>query len=154
MTRLREQSQSQRQSIGLMELNLGRSLNLEREGVLSPAQADEAREDLAQAQRSARPRAGPGAGRPRNSAALEHRRQDRSGRRADHPERGARDEALAFLLAQTVVRAPGRDGRGHAGQARGGGRTGQGPGQADPPDLPLQRVLPGEKDRAFVKPGG
>jgi membrane fusion protein len=156
IARLGEQSQSQRHSIGLMHLNLQRSLILEREGVLSPAKVDEAREALAQAQRQL--------GQSEQSlelvfqetAALENGHQDSLWQRRQTIQNAEiRVEALAFMLGQTVLAAP-EDGMVEAMLVKPGEvvKAGQALCKLLPQETPLDVIaFLEEKDRAFVRPG-
>jgi membrane fusion protein len=156
MTKLQEQGQSQCQSIGLMQLNLGRSLNLEREGVLSPAKVDEAREALAHAQRQLGQYEQSLELASQELAALENGRQDRLWQRRQTIQNAeVRVEALAFLLGQTVLEAP-EDGTVEAMLVKPGEvvKTGQALCKLIPHTTPLQVIaFLEEKDRAFVRPG-
>jgi len=147
---------SQERSEALFLRRLSRFETLERDGIQPPARVDEAREALAQAQR----------GLNLSEQALEQARQERAG--LDHQRQEllwrrdqtitsaeAQEQALAFLQAQTVVKAP-RDGVIEALLVKPGDvvAPGRALGKVVPADVPLQAVcFLAEKDRAFVKPG-
>jgi len=156
MAMLKEQSRSQRQSLAIMELNLQRSLNLEREGVLSPAKVDEAREALAQSQRQLSQSGQALEMASQEGAALENGRQDSLWQRRQTIQ-GAevRAEALAFLAGQTLIQAP-EGGRVEAMLVKPGEavRAGQALCKLIPRNASLEVVaFLEEKDRAFVRPG-
>ncbi|WP_306599288.1 HlyD family secretion protein [Geothrix sp. 21YS21S-2] len=156
MAMLKEQSRSQRQSLAIMELNLQRSLNLEREGVLSPAKVDEAREALAQSQRQLSQSGQALEMASQEWAALENGRQDSLWQRRQTIQ-GAevRAEALAFLAGQTLIQAP-EGGRVEAMLVKPGEavRAGQALCKLIPRNASLEVVaFLEEKDRAFVRPG-
>lgn len=156
MAKLREQGASQERSVAMYGRRLKANQILEKEGVVSPSQADEAREDLAQAQRSLSATEQALEQSLQELAALEHQRQDGLWTR----ERTIRDaqtqeEALSYLHAQTVVKAP-RDGVIEALLVKPGEvvAPGKALGKVVPQELPLRAVcFLTEKDRAFVKAG-
>jgi multidrug resistance efflux pump len=156
MARLREQGQSQRRSIAIAELNLQRSMELERRGVLSRAAVDEAREALAQAERQLSQSDQALETASQEWATLEYGRQDSLWQRRQTIQ-GAevRAEALAFMLGQTVLEAP-EDGTVEAMLVRPGEvvKTGQALCKLIPQHGPLEVVaFLEEKDRAFVRLG-
>lgn len=156
MAKLQEQSASQERSAAMYGRRLKANLILEREGVLSPSQADVAREDLAQAQRSLCASEEALEQVRQELASLDHQRQDALWTR-ERTIRDARtqEEALAYLHAQTVVKAP-RGGVVEALLVKPGEvvAPGKALGKVVPQGLPLRAVcFLAEKDRAFVKPG-
>jgi multidrug resistance efflux pump len=156
MARLKEQGQSQRRSIAMTELNLQRSLELERQGVLSPASVDEAREALARAERQLSQSGQALETASQEWATLEYGRQDSLWQRRQTIQSAeVRAEALAFMLGQTVLEAP-EDGMVEAMLVKPGEvvRTGQALCKLIPQKVPLEVVaFLEEKDRAFVRPG-
>ena len=156
MAKLKEQIQSQHHSIALLELNLERCRILEREGVLSPAKGDEARESLAQAQRQLSQSDQALELASQEWAALENGRQDSLWQRRQTIQNAeVRVEALAFLLGQTVLEAP-EDGVVEAMLVKPGEvvKTGQALCKLIPQTTPLEVIaFLEEKDRAFVRPG-
>jgi len=154
--RLRAQVASQAASAALFERQLKASLILEREGILSKAQADGAREALAQAQRQGNVLEQGLDQLAQEQAALEQQRQEQLWQRGQTVRNtAAREEALALLHGQTVVRAP-RDGVVEALGVQPGEvvQPGQVLGKLVALDAPLEVIcfLP-EKDRAFVRDG-
>ena len=154
--KLELQIASQRRSLLRATRDLDRNQTLEREGILSPAAADQARESLAGAERQL----------ITAEEILEQVNQERASLAAQRADRlwqhrqtiqgaEARVEALTVLLGQTLLAAP-EDGRVEAMLARPGEhvRAGQAICKLIPRQAQLQVVafLP-EKDRAFVRPG-
>jgi multidrug resistance efflux pump len=156
MARLTELLASQRNSVQLLERNLERNLALERDGIQSPARSDEAREALAHARRQL----------SQSEEALEHARQDAAVLADQRQERlwqrrqtidsaEGRVAATAFLLGQTLVRAP-TDGAVEAMLVKPGDalRAGQILCKLIPQGSALETVaFLAERDRAFVRPG-
>ena len=154
--KLEEQGASLEASVARFHRRLQASQILEREGVSSTAQADEAREAYAQALRSL------GASQQaleqvrQERAALDHQRQDALWSR-DQTIRNAetQEQALAYIHAQTLVKAP-RGGVIEALLVRPGEVVvpGKALGKLVPQEQPLRAVcFLAEKDRAFVKEG-
>jgi len=154
--RLALQIASQRRSLDRGAHDLDRHLALEREGILSPAAADQARESLATVERQLS-----GAEQAldqvdQERAALTAQRADRLWQHRQTIQNAeARVEALTVLHGQTLLAAP-EDGRVEAMLVKPGEsvRAGQAickliPGHAQ---LHVVTFLP-EKDRAFVRPG-
>ncbi|MDR3673430.1 MAG: HlyD family efflux transporter periplasmic adaptor subunit [Holophaga sp.] len=156
MARLKEQGQSQRHSIAITELNLQRSLALERQGVLSPARVDEAREALAQAERQLSQSEQALETASQEWATLDYGRQDSLWqRRQTILGAEVRAEALAFMLGQTLLKAP-EDAMVEAMLVKPGEvvKAGQALCKLIPRNAPLAVVaFLEEKDRAFVRPG-
>ena len=154
--KLLEQIASQRHSLALAERNQARTLALEREGIVSAAAADQARDLSAQARRQAQllEQALEQAG--QELAALADSRQESLWQRRQTVQAAeARAEAVAFLLGQTVLAAP-EDGTVEAMLVRPGEavRAGQALCKLIPRNAPLHGVaFLEEKDRAFVRPG-
>jgi membrane fusion protein len=156
LDKLRSQIASQRGSIDLQERNLHRSLILEREGILSPAAADLAREAAASAQRQLNLMEQALEQAAQEWAALAHGRQESLWQRRQTIQNAeVRAEALAFTLGQTVLQAP-EDALVEAMLVKPGEvvRAGQALCKLIPRRAPLHAVaFLEEKDRAFVKPG-
>ncbi len=156
MARLEDQIANQGRSVARFDQRLGASQVLEREGILSHAQADEAREAQAQAQRTLGALEQALELARQELANLEHQRQDCLwSRTRTIREAETRERSLAYALAQTEVRAP-RDGVVEALLVRPGDvvAPGRALGKVVPQDLPLRAVcFLAEKDRAFVKEG-
>jgi len=156
LARLRDAGASCRLSLERAERDQQRSLALEREGIISPAAMDQAREALAEAQRRLNRTEQDLAHASQERAALASQRQEQLWQRRQ-TIRGAetREQAVAFLLGQTVLEAP-EDGMVEAMLVR--------TGEAVQAGRPICKLIPreaalhvvaflDEKDRAFVRPG-
>ena len=154
--KLKDQIHSQRHSIELLDRNLSRTLALERERILSPAKADEAREASAQAHRQLSLAEQALEQAAQDQAGLENGRQDSLWQRRQTIESAeTRVESMAFMLGQTLLKAP-EDGLVEAMLVKPGAvvQAGQALCKLIPQGAPLQVVaFLEEKDRAFVKPG-
>ena len=154
--KLQAQIASQAVSVATFERQLKANLTLEQAGILSVAQADQAREALAQAQRQLNHQEEALEQAAQERAALASHREDSLWQRKQTIHTAeARAEALAFLLGQTVLAAP-QDGVVEAMLVR--------PGEVVQPGQPLGKLLSldsplrvvcflAEKDRAFVTAG-
>jgi membrane fusion protein len=155
MEKLGQQIQSQRGSIDRLERDLRRSLALERHGIVSPAQTDQAREAAAQAWRHLSLTEQSLEQASQELATLENGRQETLWQRRQTVQNAeVRAEALGFMLGQTVLEAP-EDALVEAMLARPGEvvRAGQALCKLIPRQAPLHVVsFLEEKDRAFVKP--
>ena len=156
VVKLEDQILNHRQSVAIAQRRLKASLILEEAGIQSQAQADEAREAAGRAQRGLNLAELSLEQARQERAGLDHQRQDSLWQR-DQTIRNAatQEQALAFIQAQTVVKAP-RDGVIEALLVKPGEVVGPGKalGKLVPLGTPLGVIcfLP-EKDRAFVKPG-
>jgi len=156
IAKLNTQIASQHQSIERQERNLNRNLVLEREGILSPAAADQVREAAAQAQRQLNLMEQSLEQASQDWAALANGRQESLWQRRQTIQNAeVRTEALAFALGQTLLEAP-EDSVVEAMLVKPGElvRAGQALCKLIPRHAPLHVVsFLEEKDRAFVKPG-
>jgi len=154
--RLEEQVVSQQGSVARSQGRLEGCDALARDGIRSPAQVEDAREELAQAKRALNLALQALDQAHQERAALGHQRQESLWQRSRTIQSAeTREEALAFLQAQTLVRAP-RDGVLEALLARPGEVVGPGKvlGRLVPLDGPLEVIcFLAERHRAFVKPG-
>jgi membrane fusion protein len=156
MARLQDAAASHRQSVARLEQALQRQWALEREGIISAARLDEAREELAQAHRQLNSTEQGMDQASQESAALANQRQDQLWQR-HQTIRGAetREQSLAVMLKQTVLEAP-EAGTVEAMLVKAGEavRSGQPLCKLIPRTAVLHVVtfLP-EKDRAFVRKG-
>lgn len=153
---LEAQAQSQRRSVARFERKVAAMQRLLDEGVASPERMEEAREDLAQAQRALQSIEQAQDQAHQERAAVDHQRQDLLWRREQTiRDAQTQERAVAFLLDQTVVRAP-REGIVEALLVKPGDVVGPGRplGKVVPEGIPLRAVcFLEEKDRAFVKAG-
>ncbi len=154
--KLENQIASQRRSIALEEQNLQRNLALEREGIVSPAVVDHAREASAHAQRQLNLMEQSLEQFSQELAALDNGRQEHLWQRRQTIQNAeVRTEALAFMLGQTLLEAP-EDALVEAMLVKPGEvvRAGQALCKLIPQRSPLHVVaFLEEKDRAFIKPG-
>ena len=153
---LKAQIASQAFSVEISERRLKANLALEQAGILSRAQADEAREALAQAQRQLNRHEEALEQTAQEQASLDDQRADSLWQRKQTIQNAeTREESLAFLLGQTVVLAP-QEGVVEAMLVRPGEvvQPGQTLGKLLDLETPLRVVsFLAEKDRAFVKAG-
>jgi multidrug resistance efflux pump len=154
--RLQEQVASLETSQARARARLRAQERLGHEGILSPAGVEDAREAQAQAQRTLTSALQSLEQVRQERASLEHQRQENLWAR-QQTVRNARtqEESLAYIHAQTVVRAP-RDGVVEALLVKPGDvvAPGKALGKVVPRGQPLHAVgFLQEKDRAFVKPG-
>jgi multidrug resistance efflux pump len=153
---LRAQIDNQAASVARFERQLSAHLALERAGIVSLAQADQAREALAQAQRQLSSHQQALEQVLQERAALDHQRQESLWqRRQTILSAAARERALAVLAEQAVVRAP-QAGWVEAMLVQPGEvvQPGQALGRWLSLALPLEVVcFLAERDRAFVHPG-
>ena len=153
--KLNTQIASQHRSIEWQERNLNRNLVLERQGILSPAATDQAREAAAHAQRQLNLMEQSLEQASQDCAALANSRQESLWQRRQTIQNAeVRTEALAFALGQTLLEAP-EDSVVEAMLVKPGDlvRAGQALCKLIPRHSPLHVVtFLEEKDRAFVKP--
>ena len=136
MARLQDAAASHRQSVARLEQALQRQWALEREGIISAARLDEAREELAQAHRQLNSTEQGMDQASQESAALANQRQDQLWQR-HQTIRGAetrRTEPGGHAQADRPGSARSGHGGSHAGQGRRSGAQRPAPVQADPPD--------------------
>jgi len=156
IAKLNTQIASQHRSIEWQERNLNRNLALERQGILSPAATDQAREAAAHAQRQLNLMEQSLEQASQDCAALANSRQESLWQRRQTIQNAeVRTEALAFALGQTLLEAP-EDSVVEAMLVKPGElvRAGQALCKLIPRHAPLHVVtFLEEKDRAFVKPG-
>jgi len=154
--RLKGQIDSQGQSVALLERNLGRELALEREGIVSAAAADRAREALAQGRRQLARLEQSLEQAAQEWAALDHARQESLWQRGQTIRQAeVRAEALGFAAGQALLTAP-EEGVVESMLVKPGEgvRAGQAICKLVPQAAPLHVVaFLEEKDRAFVKAG-
>ena len=144
------------QSIQIYERRLKAKLILQKEGLVSPIETDEAREALEQTRRQLSGAQQSLDQTKQERAALESRHQDELWQRKQVVQNSeSKRDSLAFVQGQTVVLAP-EDGVVEALLVKPGEvvQAGQVVGKLIPQGAPLQVVsFLAEKDRAFVKPG-
>jgi multidrug resistance efflux pump len=144
------------QSIQIYERRLKAKLTLQKEGLVSPIETDEAREALEQTRRQLSGAQQSLDQAKQERAALGGRRQDELWQRKQVVQNAeSKQEGLAFVQGQTLVQAP-EDGVVEALLVKPGEvvQSGQVVGKLIPQGAPLQVVsFLAEKDRAFVKPG-
>lgn len=154
--KLKEQILSQRHSLARLDRNLQRNLTLGQEGIVSPIQVDEAREAVAQAHRQLSLAEQALEQASQEQAGLENGRQESLWQRRQTIENAeTKVEALAFMLGQTLLKAP-EDGLVEAMLVKPGQvvQAGQAICKLIPQGAPLHVVsFLEEKDRAFVKAG-
>jgi len=153
---LEAQASSQRRSVERFARRVAAVQRLLQEGVASADRLEEIREDLDQAQRALQGVEQALDQVRQERAAVDHQRQDLLWRREQTiRDAETQERALAFLLDQTVVRAP-REGIVEALLVKPGDVVGPGRplGKVVPEGIPLRAVcFLDEKDRAFVKAG-
>lgn len=156
INQIREQIASFKESIQLYDRKLKAKEALQKEGLVSNFEVEDAREGIAQAQRQLS-----GGEQALNQvkqeqAALESRRQDELWQRKQVVQNAeSKRDGLAFVQGQTVVQAP-EDGLVEALLVKHGEvvQSGQIVGKLIPQGAPLQVVsFLSEKDRAFVRLG-
>jgi adhesin transport system membrane fusion protein len=153
---LQEQLVSYRESIPLYERRLKAKLVLEKDGLVSAIEVDDARENLSQAKRQVSAAQQSMGQAKQEGAALESRRQDEIWQRKQVVQNAeTKRDTMAFVRGQTVVVAP-ENGVVEALLVNPGEvlQLGQAVGKLIPQGVPLQVVsFLAEKDRAFVKVG-
>lgn len=156
MAQLQEQIGSHRESIQIYERRLRAKQALQKEGLVSAIEVDEAQEALAQTRRQMGQTQQALDQAKQEGAALESRRQGELWQRQQVVQNAeTKRDALAFVQGQTVVTAP-EDGLVEALLVKPGEvvQPGQAVGKLIPQGAHLQVVsFLAEKDRAFVKPG-
>lgn len=156
IAQLQGQLASYGQSLQIYERRLKAKLILQKEGLVSPIETDEAREALEQTRRQLSGAQQSLDQTKQERAALESRHQDELWQRKQVVQNSeSKRDSLAFVQGQTVVLAP-EDGVVEALLVKPGEvvQAGQVVGKLIPQGAPLQVVsFLAEKDRAFVKPG-
>jgi membrane fusion protein len=156
IVQLQEQLVSYRDSIQIYERRLKAKLVLEKEGLVSAIEVDDARESVSQAKRQVSSAQQTLDQAKQERAALESRRQDEIWQRKQVVQNAeTKRDTMAFVRGQTVVQAP-ENGVVEALLVKPGEvvQSGQAVGKLIPQGAPLQVVsFLAEKDRAFVKPG-
>lgn len=156
ISQLQEQIVSFKESIQLYDRKLKAKQALQKDGLVSTFEVEDAREGVAQAQRQLSVGQQALNQTKQEQAALEGRRQDELWQRKQVIQNAeSRRDGLAFFQRQTVVQAP-EDGVVEALLVKPGEvvQAGQIVGKLIPHGAPLQVVsFLAEKDRAFVKTG-
>ena len=156
ISQLQGQITSYRESIQLFERKLQAKQVLQKDGLVSVFEVEDARESVAQAQRQLSGSQQSLEQVKQEQAALESRRQDDLWQHKQVVQNAeSKRDGLAFVQSQTLVQAP-EDGVVEALLVKPGEviQAGQVVGKLIPQGAPLQVVsFLAEKDRAFVKPG-